>query len=328
MPIARWNHAAVVVGGRIYVVGGFDASNRPLNTVEVYDPATRGWSACANMPTPRGLLAAVDVGGKLFAIGGTWTGPDTLAAVEMYDPETDTWTRKADLATPRNALSASVVDGKVYAIGGWGAAPPPGGWATLTDRSAAEDYVHTAVKDFSTVEVYDPLTDTWTSAVDMPTPRSHMSTSVIDGVIYAVGGVAPSAKRNASRVISTRPLSLVEAYNPATHSWTVSLPPMPTARWSYGSSVIDGRICVSGGITSARDDAAADEAMGSLVMLAAVEIYHPASEAWRASEDLATARGGLTTSFVEGKNYAIGGRASSTGPGGVMEDVEEYTLRS
>jgi len=40
----------------------------------------------------------------------------------------------------------------------------------------------------STVEAYDPETDTWEKKADIPTPRWGLSTSVVDGKIYAIGG--------------------------------------------------------------------------------------------------------------------------------------------
>ena len=40
----------------------------------------------------------------------------------------------------------------------------------------------------SKVEMYDPETDTWEQRADMPTPRSAVSTSVVDGKIFVIGG--------------------------------------------------------------------------------------------------------------------------------------------
>ena len=40
----------------------------------------------------------------------------------------------------------------------------------------------------STVEVYDPLTNLWTSRPSMPTPRSLLGVSGVSGSLYAVGG--------------------------------------------------------------------------------------------------------------------------------------------
>jgi len=116
----RWCHTAAVVNGKIYVIGGAGEDNRPVASVEVYDPATGTWAARAKMPTPRALFGASTVRGTIYAVGGTTRGPDKLAVVEAYDTATDTWTRRADMPTPRKALSTAVVDGKVYAIGGWG----------------------------------------------------------------------------------------------------------------------------------------------------------------------------------------------------------------
>jgi hypothetical protein len=58
------------------------------------------------------------------------------------------------------------VNGKIYAIGGCT------GMANV----------------FPTVEEYDPATDTWTKKADMPTARELLSTTAVDGKIYAIGG--------------------------------------------------------------------------------------------------------------------------------------------
>jgi hypothetical protein len=46
------------------------------------------------------------------------------------------------------------------------------------------------MKDFfSIVDVYDPATDTWTTAADrLPTFRASLTAAVVDGRIYAIGG--------------------------------------------------------------------------------------------------------------------------------------------
>ena len=42
MPTARSGLVAVVISGRIYVIGGFTGSN-VTNVVEIYDPVTDTW---------------------------------------------------------------------------------------------------------------------------------------------------------------------------------------------------------------------------------------------------------------------------------------------
>ena len=39
-----------------------------------------------------------------------------------------------------------------------------------------------------TVDVYDPATDTWTTATDHPTARDCHTAAVVDGRIYTIGG--------------------------------------------------------------------------------------------------------------------------------------------
>jgi hypothetical protein len=60
--------------------------------------------------------------------------------------------------------------------------------------------------DYSTVEAYDPVTDTWTKKTNMPTVRSYLSTSQVNGKIYAIGGGL-----NTSGVLAK---GIVEEYDP------------------------------------------------------------------------------------------------------------------
>jgi len=53
------------------------------------------------------------------------------------------------------------------------------------------------------VEEYDPAMDTWTRKADMPTARSALSTSAVNGKIYAIGGYVGGGT----------PLSTVEEYD-------------------------------------------------------------------------------------------------------------------
>ena len=74
------------------------------------------------------------------------------------------------MPTPRWSPASSVVNGKIYVIGGIAV-------AGTGNR-----------QNLQTVEVYDPETDTWTQGVDIPTQRVGLSTSLVDGKLYAIGG--------------------------------------------------------------------------------------------------------------------------------------------
>ena len=96
--------AAVASSGRLYVLGGSNDEDRPLSTVEVFDPADGRWSYVASMSTPRRGVAAVELaGGKILACGG-WNGTQLLKTCEMYDVELDRW----------SDLPCDMVSGRMY----------------------------------------------------------------------------------------------------------------------------------------------------------------------------------------------------------------------
>jgi N-acetylneuraminic acid mutarotase len=159
------------------------------------------------------------VDGKIYVIGGDSGGDMLIVTVDVYDPLTDSWTTKADMPTPRGASGTSVVDGKIYAIGG---------------------VTHPLGQVVPAVEVYDPATNTWTQKADMPTARYIFSTSVVDGKIYVIGGALPPL------VADRQGISLVEEYDPVTDTWTEKSP-MPTARHSLATGVVNGIIYAIGG---------------------------------------------------------------------------------
>ena len=136
---------------------------------------------------------------------------------------------------------------------------------------------------------------TWTQKTNMPTARWNLSTSVVDGKIYAIGGLGGLKK--------------VEEYNPATDTWTEKAD-MPTGRMWLAASAVDGKIYAIGGRTTWHGGAT----------LATVEEYNPATDTWTQKADMPAPRDGLSASVVNGKIYAIGG----SGGGVDVSTVEEY----
>jgi len=263
LPIPRTNHAAAVVAGQIYILGGYDDGG--MNVVMEYDPVTDQWHRIADMLTPRGDLAAAVVNGKIYAIGGA-DYPIYYSTVEEYDPITDSWRSRAPMPTPRFGLAAVAVEGKIYAIGGtergdspsnaveeydpatdiWRSrAPMPtaryglaAAEATLSGKIYAigGEYRNGRIQYLRTVEEYDPVTDSWCSRAPMPTPR-YFHAAVAEGSrLYVLGGYNSDVGD----------LAVVEEYDPATDIWA-SRTPMPTARRGLAAVAVGGRIYAIGG---------------------------------------------------------------------------------
>ena len=80
------------------------------------------------------------------------------------------------------------------------------------------------------------LAGTWATKTPMPTARVELSTGVVNGVVYAVGGRPADGGFTAT----------VEAYDPASDTWAIKAS-MPTARAGLGASVVNSILYAVGG---------------------------------------------------------------------------------
>jgi N-acetylneuraminic acid mutarotase len=290
MPTARYIPGSAVVDGKIYVIGGAPVQYGATAVVEEYDPATDTWTKRADMPTIRQGLYAAAVDEIIYAIGGCEVAPGVdrdISIVEAYNPATDTWTRKADMPTARTLSAIAVVDGIIYVIGG----------------AFDDNYLDGVnVEVLSTVEAYNPATDTWTKKADMPTARYNAAACVVDGRIYVFAG-----RTKWDDVESSVPT--VEVYDPPTDTWTQASD-MPRVRLGHSASVVAGKMYILGGWNLLR------------ALVDVVDVYDPAADTWTTAADLPTVRGNHIAAVVDRKIYAIGGRPA---PGAViLSTVEEY----
>src|SRR2546425_3293326 len=72
MPSARTEVAAAELGGKIYVMGGYEKNG---DLVEEYDPAKNSWRRRASLPRPLHHIGATAVDGKIYVIGGDMFRP-------------------------------------------------------------------------------------------------------------------------------------------------------------------------------------------------------------------------------------------------------------
>lgn len=225
----------------------------------------REWVVRAPMPTKREYFGIGVINNKIYVVGGQggW-----LSTLEMYNPATNTWTLREPMRTGRAGLAVGVINGILYAVGG-NAPNGVGGSPAL-----------------STVEAYDPVTNSWTTKAPMPTPREGLAVAVVNGTLYAIGGnVGPFGAA----------LNTVEAYNPVTDTWTTKAP-MPTTRAWMGTAVLNNKIYVAGGRTGP----------SSAPKVATVQVYNPSTNSWSVAPSLPIARWGIGMATVNGKLYAVG----------------------
>ena len=144
--------------------------------------------------------------------------------------------------------------------------------------------------------------DKWTTMAPMSTPRYYFQTEVVNGKIYAIGGLNDGGS-----------LSSVEEYNPSTNLWTTKAS-MSTPRYGFQTEVIDGKIYAIGGIVNSKK-----------TCTSSVEEYDPAMNTWTKKAPMSSMRSYLQTEVIDGKIYALGGyNGAVIANNGALSLVEVY----
>jgi len=200
MARARSEHTATLLpNGKVLIVGGhtstFDLSTvfkkqpRFLATAELFDPATRAFTATGSMAGPKARHTATLLpNGKVLIVGGT-AGSDHAPSgtAELYDPATGVFAPSGSLAKPRSEHTATLLpNGKVLITGG-----------------VAEDGT-----PFASAKLYDPATGGIAPTGNLVHARSgHTATLLPDGKVLIVGGTDGRDQAH---------FGSVEIYDPAT----------------------------------------------------------------------------------------------------------------
>jgi hypothetical protein len=92
-PTPRDDASVVMVGGKIYEIGGIQPSQqKPSGAVEGYDPIAGAWATYADLPTavdwPSASLAC---DGRVYVFGGVNPNGAISSLVQAYDPMADDW---------------------------------------------------------------------------------------------------------------------------------------------------------------------------------------------------------------------------------------------
>ena len=231
MPTPRDSFGIVIYQNKIYIIGGSVGGGSVTGVTEVYDTTTDTWETKTSMPTARSSLRANIVDGKIYMIGGL--KPIDFSNVqsspgyvnEVYDIATDTWTSKSlpSEGGLSSAYASAVIDNKIYLFTSdtkgkstliydterdlWSYGKPipipvmgiPAG-ATMGEQAPKRIYVIGATNsnepEFTSVQIYDPETDSWSMGTPMPTSRIMSSIAVMNDYIYVFGGTSSDNERS------------------------------------------------------------------------------------------------------------------------------------
>jgi len=281
--------------GKLYAVGGQDASGNNLKSGEVYDPTTDTWSAIADMSAPRRSLGLAAIDDLIYAVGGASNWHDASSSGEVYDPTTDTWSAIADMSTARMDFGLASLNGKLYAVGG--------------QRWDTGDIL-------SSVEVYVPRTDTWTPAQSMTRGRIMHGIAAVPqladhtGLLFVAGGFSLNGELGSEFDTS------VDVYSPSFGGWALKKAQLDQHDWlsdPMTMAAIDDNIYIVG----------AGEAVGT----ASAKVYNAGLNGLIKGTVIATKKEGqigIGLAALNKKLYAVGG-TSDAAYYDVLKSGEVYT---
>jgi len=221
LPGARLESACAVMHNRLYVFGGFYFRLKASKRVDVYDSKHNTWTRLADMPTPvTHINAALDEPFVWFAGGfiGDHPGPVTR---EVWRYSVDTWQPGIPLPLGRASGGLQRLGRSLHYFGGF-----------------ADDRDTTCTDHWAL-----PLDGgaKWLERAPLPEPLGHVSSLVLDGKIYCIGG----QERHDTNPVDR---SSVYAYDPIRDSWKqLASLPEPRSHFEAGTFAHNGKIVVVGG---------------------------------------------------------------------------------
>ena len=212
--------------------GGRTTNYDTVSTLSVYDIASDTWIDSIFLSEHRVSISSVINGDKLYCGGGFLVEATTVgllfspsSVVDIIDVNTLEVLETATLSIPRMHMSAVAVGTKVLFAGGFELLIEPGSPAILNS--------------YSRVDIYDTLTNTWSTA-ELSEARGGMAHAVLGDKVYFAGGVrGPNLMSNN-----------VDIYDAATDTWSTSSLSFSRGFFGGGVAATNNKIYFAGGISS------------------------------------------------------------------------------
>lgn len=287
MHVARVAAGIAAINETIYVIGGSQTlnvsnhySSTTINATEAYNLTADTWTEKTSMPTSRSYFGTAVYQNKIYCVGGLILSRDEIEKAstginEVYDPSTDTWKTKTPMPTARYGFEANTVDGKIYVIGGW-----------VQSENMGEH-----VGKSAQVDIYDPLTDTWSVGKSLPTAVACYSSAVVDDRIYVISGIS----------VGSTITNITQIYDPKIDDWVFGAS-IPIGVKNAGAGAITGNnmlkaVYVVGG------SSASAPLNGQIVN----QIYFVEGDSWGSAEPMPIDKSGLRVAVVNNTLFAVGG---------------------
>ena len=306
MNTARFSHTATLLpNGAVLAAGGAQSNGVETDSAELYNPATQNWTPTGSLGTKRfGHTATLLPNGNVMVAGGFSSPDGALSSVEVYDRLAGSWSTTNALNTKGFRHTTTLLpNGTVLVVGGsatFGVSldrtetfdPAAGSWATTgsldagTALSGASVLLPNGNVLFSrvrfgpggfltNVDLYNPTLGTWTATNGMSFARNgHTATLLCNGKVIVIGGNGDSFWFQA------------EVYDPTPGTWRIADGTLNDPHTDHTATLLnDGRVLVAGGLAVS-------------ITTPVAELYDPASDRFRETGSMKTAREGHTATLL------------------------------
>ena len=170
LPMGRSAHTAVLLGGNVYVGGGYEDKSSDVYqksyTLDVYNLTTNQWSS-SPITIPHSLFAMTVLDDKLVIAGGLAKNGEVVKKVLVLN--TGQWKDYSEMPTARYCATAVGYHSMLIVIGGG---------IKLKGK----------LTRLSTTEILDTTNGCWYTSNNLPSPHQQMMAVIMNDKLYLLGG--------------------------------------------------------------------------------------------------------------------------------------------
>ncbi len=193
----------------------------------------------------------------------------TLTSISSAEGQQASWNEGQPMPTNRTEIASEKIGDKIYVMGG-------------------ADYLKDGIMD--TVEIYDPINNTWEQSLPLPISIDHTAAVSYEGKLFLVGGFLEDKN----------PTDKLWIYDSTNDAWTEGAS-LSSPRGALAAEVINGTIYAIGGVNSTHHPVTTNEA------------YNIENNTWSFREPLSKPKHHVASAVVGDSIYVLGGRLLGNG---------------
>ena len=271
LPVGRSAHTAVLLGGVVYVGGGYEGTSlddkQNCYRLDVYNLTTNQWSS-SPITSPYCWFAMTVLDDKLIIAGGATKNNEAVKKVLVLN--VGQWKDYSEMPIARCSATAVGYHSMLIVVGGQ--IKVEGKWTTV-----------------STTELLDTTNGCWYTCNNLPSPHQQIKAVIMKDKIYLLGGSDKDLELSSQVFVA----SLVTL---STHqlNWQSA----PDSPWSLSSPVVYRQFLLAVGGRRPSDNTS---------RTCEVHALNPSTDHWKYLTDIPAARSFPAVLSVDDKLIVIGG---------------------